>query len=167
MNMAPLLQWVHDTALGDIARRWPWVFTTGLVLHFTGLSLLMGSMLIVDLRLLGFPRQMPAQESLKFLRVALLGFAINLLTGITFFTFDPADYWLNPAFRIKMVLVVLAGVNALYFAVTERGRLGRGHGETYTTGVKVSAVLSLALWFVIMVFGRLIVAFQGSPDLFK
>src|SRR3974390_480137 len=101
--LGPFLHGIHDGWLGQFARSSRYVFTTGLVLHFFGLTLLMGSMLIVDLRLLGFPRQLPIAAAMKFLPLAIGGFVLNLLTGIVMFAFDPVDYWLNPSFRIKMV----------------------------------------------------------------
>jgi hypothetical protein len=168
MSMHTFLHWAHDTWLGEAARRLPWVFTTGLVIHFIGLSLLLGAMLVVDLRLLGFPRQMPIAAAFKFLPIALLGFVLNLLTGITFFTFDPFGYWRNPAFKIKMVLVLIAGLNALYFTIAEYREIVILPPEhRISNSIKLSAFFSLALWFSVIVFGRLIVAFQGSPDLFK
>lgn len=168
MDMAPLLHWVHDTWLGNTTRHLSWVFTTGLIIHFMGLSLLLGSMLIVDLRLLGFPKQLPIAASLKFIPIAIIGFLMNLLTGVTFITFDPFGYWLNPAFKIKMVLIVIAGLNALWFALLgHRLVLSGPDNESQAAIVKISATLSLVVWFAVMIFGRLIVAFQGSPDLFK
>ena len=60
---------------------------------------------------------MPVASVFPLLRVAMLGFAINLVTGLAFITFDPATYYFNPAFRLKMAAVALAGLNALVFAV--------------------------------------------------
>jgi hypothetical protein len=168
MNMAPLLQWIHDTWLGTVTREYSWIFTTGLIIHFIGLSLLLGAMLIVDLRLMGFPRQMPIAAALKFLPIAITGFVMNLLTGIVMVTFDPVGYWLNPAFRIKMILVLIAGLNALWFTLVEhRHVISRPETEGQAVMVKISAALSLSVWFIVMIFGRLIVAFQGSADLLK
>jgi hypothetical protein len=166
--MNHFLHWANDTWLGEAARQYTWIFTTGLVIHFIGLSMLLGSMLIVDLRLLGFPRQLPFAAAFKFLPIALIGFSMNLLTGITFFVFDPFGYWRNPAFKIKMVLVILAGINALYFTVAEyKEVLILAPEHRISLKIKISAFLSLAIWVCVITFGRLIVAFQGSPDLFK
>lgn len=166
--VAAFLQWVHDTWLGQVTRDISWLFTAGLVIHFTGLCLLMGAMLVVDLRLLGFARQMPVKAALGLLPWALIGFGLNLATGIMFFSFDPFAYWQNPAFKIKLVLIVLAGLNALWFTVTEQSHVTAvGPGESTSLATRTSATLSLGLWLLIILAGRLIVAFQGSPDLFK
>lgn len=166
----PFLQAVHDTWLGDYTRAHAWVFTTGLVIHFIGLCLLLGAMLVVDLRILGLGKNVaPIRSVFSLLPVAIGGFLINLLTGIVFFCFDPFGYWLNPAFKIKLVLLTLAGINALIFTLVEQPKILAGQGESGAVGAlaKVTAGASLLIWFAVILFGRLIVAFQGSPDLFK
>lgn len=157
-----MLRAFHDTWLGDFARDNAWFFTLGLILHFVGLCALLGTMLVIDLRVLGVARRMPVAGALSLLPLALAGFALNLLTGVVFFCFDPFGYWQNPAFKLKLLLIVAAGLNALFFAAVARrtGVLGVGHEPAAM--LKVSAALSLMLWFGTLLLGRLIVAFQGS-----
>ena len=102
MTEADILHWFRDTSLGAAVRHSRWMFATGETFHFLGLSLLVGGILIVDLRLLGFLRHISMRSALSFLPFAIIGFVINLLTGILFFTADPMMYWPNPAFRLKM-----------------------------------------------------------------
>lgn len=163
--LTPFLHWMNDSWLGVITRQYHYVFTTCLVVHFIGLSLLMGGMLIVDLRLLGFPQQLPIAAAMKFLPIAIIGFLINLCTGVTMVSFDPVDYWLNPAFRIKMALLLLSGLNALWFTLVEhRQVLSQPSDRRTTIAVRTSAALSLLLWFAIIYWGRMIVAFQSSAN---
>ena len=163
-----VLMWFRDTWLGDVARQNPWLFTTGLVTHFVGFCLLIGAMLVIDLRLLGFFKQVPLAGALKLLSVAIFGFALNLATGYMFFCFDPVGYWENPAFRIKLALLAIGGLNALWFLVFRHRTLAAAaHGQPTDAATKLSAAASLLLWFTVILFGRLIVAFQGSPDLFR
>jgi len=164
-HLTPFLQWMHDSRLGVITREYHYVFTICLVVHFIGLSLLMGGMLIVDLRLLGFPRQLPIAAAMKFLPIAIIGFLINLGTGVTMVSFDPVDYWLNPAFRIKMALLLLGGLNALWFTLVEQRQvLSQPSDQRTTIAVRTSAALSLFLWFAVIYWGRMIVAFQSSSS---
>ena len=72
--------------------------------------MLVGGILIVDLRLLGYIRPIPVRAALAFLPFVIVGFVINLLTGIVFFSADPMMYWPNPAFKLKMFLILLAGL---------------------------------------------------------
>lgn len=166
--MGGFLQFTHDTWLGQFAREFAPVFTTCLVIHFVGLCLLLGAMMVIDLRILGVGKQIPISAALKLLPVAIGAFIVNLLTGIVFFCFDPFGYWENPAFRIKLVLLAVAGLNALLFTFVEHRKLAATEaGHDAPALAKASAALSLFVWFAVILFGRLIVAFQGSPDLFS
>ena len=162
-----VLQWLHDTWLGEVSRQYAWIFTTGLVIHFIGLCVLVGVMVVVDLRLLGFGKRAPIGAVLSLLPLAIAGFLMNLATGVVFICFDSFGYWANPAFKVKMVLVLLGGLNALWFTLVERRKLAAtGPGADTDILTKLSAAASLLLWFAVILFGRLIVAFQGSTSFF-
>src|SRR5262245_39968106 len=163
--MHPVLQAIHDTWLGEVTPDTSWLFTLGLVLHFIGLCVLLGAMLVIDLRLLGVARRIPIGGALSLLPLAIGGFVLNLATGIMFFCFDPFGYWSNPAFKLKMLLVLIAGLNALVFTFTSHRRLSATPVEYDASALaKLSAGASLVLWFGVILFGRLIVAFQGSTS---
>jgi len=104
---------------------------------------------------------------LAFLPLAVVGFLINLATGIEFFTMDPFMYWPNPAFRMKMLLILLAGLNALVFMVMEyRHALTLKDGENVGALGRISAGLSLGLWLGVLLLGRLLPSFEGAGSLF-
>ncbi len=167
MTEADILHWIRDTSLGAAVRQSRWMFATGETLHFIGLSMLVGGILIVDLRLLGFIRRVPVRAALAFLPFVIAGFLINLATGIVFFSADPMMYWPNPAFKLKMFLILLAGLNALVFMVVEhRHTLSLGADASPGTFTKVSAGLSLGLWLGVLLLGRLLPAFEGSTSFF-
>ena len=167
MTEADILHWIRDTSLGAAVRQSRWMFATGETLHFIGLSMLVGGILIVDLRLLGFIRRVPIRAALAFLPFVIAGFLINLATGIVFFSADPMMYWPNPAFKLKMLLILLAGVNALVFMVLQhRHTLSLGADENADAFTKVSAGLSLGLWLGVLLLGRLLPAFEGSTSFF-
>jgi hypothetical protein len=167
MTEAEILHWIKETALGAAVRDSTWLFWAGQSLHFVGLSMLLGGMLIVDLRLLGFIQSVPVRAALAFLPLAVVGFLINLATGIEFFTMDPFMYWPNPAFRMKMLLILLAGLNALVFMVMEyRHALTLKDGENVGAFGRISAGLSLGLWLGVLLLGRLLPSFEGAGSLF-
>src|SRR5438874_12622955 len=89
MTETEILHWIRDTTLGETVRGSRWIFATGETFHFIGLSMLVGGILIADLRLLGYIRRVPVRAALAFLPFVLVGFVINLLTGIIFFSADP------------------------------------------------------------------------------
>ena len=133
MTEADILHWIRDTSLGAAVRQSRWMFATGETLHFIGLSMLVGGILVVDLRLLGFIRRVPVRAALAFLPFVIAGFLINLATGIVFFSADPMMYWPNPAFKLTMLMILLAGVNALVFMVLQ-------HRHTLSLGADASFV---------------------------
>jgi uncharacterized protein DUF6644 len=167
MTEAEILHWIKDTSLGATVRHSTWLFAAGETLHFIGLSFLVGALLVVDLRLLGFIRRVPIRAALAFLPFAVAGFLINLATGIVFFAADPFMYWPNPAFRLKMLFILLAGLNALVFTVMEhRHALSLGDDESTGLVTKVTAGVSLSLWLGVILLGRLLPAFEGSTSFF-
>ena len=76
-------------------------------------------------------------------------------------------YWPNPAFKLKMFLILVAGLNALLFTVMEHRRvLVLGEEEDAGTLTKVTAGLSLGLWLAVILLGRLLPTFEGSTSFF-
>lgn len=148
---------METSALGQLMRDSVWLFPMAEILHFIGLSLLIGSLLVVDLRLLGVIKDMSFNAVYKFLPISVLGFGINMTTGILFCFTDPFRYYPNIAFRLKMLLVLLAGLNALWFKFSIYPLTLKTPDETDLGIVaKTVAVLSLVFWFGVIVMGRMI-----------
>jgi hypothetical protein len=167
MTEAEVLQWIKELPIGAAVRQSRWLFALGETLHFIGLCLMVGGLLIVDLRLLGYIRRIPMRAALAFLPFVFVGFLINLATGTEFFMTDPFMYWPNPAFKLKMFMVLLGGVNALVFTVMEhRHVLVLGRDEHASPLGKITAGASLAIWFCVILLGRLLPTFEGSTSFF-
>lgn len=94
-----------------------WVWPTCETLHFVGLSLLLGVVFLFDLRMLGFMKQVSYPTLHRLLPWAILGFAINVLTGMIFFIGNAGQYTHSVPFGWKMAFVLVAGANALYFTM--------------------------------------------------
>ncbi|MCY4364231.1 MAG: hypothetical protein OXE42_18945 [Gammaproteobacteria bacterium] len=154
--MYDILLRIETSALGQLMRDTVWLFPMAEILHFMGLSLLIGSLLVVDCRLLGVVRGFPVEAVYKFLRLSLAGFSINLVTGIMFFFSDPFRYYPNIAFRIKLLFILLAGLNALYFALAVRGNSVQTAGGEAGTDIKTVSTLSLLFWLGVIILGRFI-----------
>ena len=154
--MYDILFRIETSVLGQLMRDSVWLFPMAEILHFMGLSLLIGSLLVVDFRLLGFYRNFPVAAVYRFLPLALAGFSINLVTGTLFFFSDPFRYYPNIAFRLKMLFIILAGLNALYFALTVHRKAAQsGAGET-GSAIKTVSALSLIFWIGVIILGRFI-----------
>jgi hypothetical protein len=121
------------------------------------LILLLGSLLIIDLRFLGFAPRIPLNAVLGFLPLSLLGFVINLTTGILFLFSDPYHYYSNLAFRLKMLAVLLAGLNAIWFKLSINLE-SPSFESSRNPGMQLRFIagLSLFLWLSVIVFGRMI-----------
>jgi hypothetical protein len=155
--MDALVQAIEGGAINNWILSSYWLWPVLEIIHFVGLSLLLGAMLIVDLRLAGYLRQIDIMAIHRLLPWATCGFLLNLATGTLFFLGDPARYSINIGFQLKMVLVLIAGLNALWFIwkINPRVASWDANGDT-PTEAKVVAVLSLVAWFGVLLLGRLI-----------
>lgn len=154
--MTDILIRIETSALGQLMRDSIWLFPMAEILHFMGLSLLIGSLLVVDCRLLGFARNFPVAAVYRFLPLALAGFSINLVTGVMFFFSDPFRYYPNFAFRMKMCFIILAGLNALYFALNAHRTANQPGVGDAGTAIKTVAGLSFLFWIGVIICGRMI-----------
>lgn len=155
--MESLITTIEGSALNEWVLGSAWIWPLLEILHFIGLSLLLGSLIIADLRLAGLFRQISIEATHRLLPLAFLGFGINLTTGFLFVIGDPARYFANIGFRIKMLLVLLAALNALWFywKLNPVMRSWDAHGDTPALA-KTIAFLSLGIWTGVLLLGRLI-----------
>jgi len=156
--MRPLLDWMRTTWINETVLGLQWAWPILETLHFTGMCLLFGPIIIMDLRLLGFDRlAIPAASVHTLIPLTVAGFAINLFTGIIFLFGDPYRYAMNISFLLKMILVLVAGLNALYFWLKITPILERaGPHEDPPLSIKIVGLTSLLAWTGVLCFGRLI-----------
>ena len=155
--MEPLQEWMQATPINGLVLNFAWSWPTLESLHFLALCALMGSLLIMDLRLIGFQRIIPLHAVHALMPVAIVSFAINLITGVAFLFGDPRLYTANWAFTAKMILILLAGVNFLfYFTKVEPMILKLGPNDATPAAAKMVGAFSLIFWFGVLSFGRLL-----------
>lgn len=152
-----LVQAIEGGAINTWVLSTYWLWPLLEIIHFIGLSLLLGSMLIVDLRLAGFLRPIDIRALHRLLPWATLGFIMNAVSGFLFFMGDPGRYSINIGFQIKMVLVLIAGLNVLVFALKVSPLINdwERHGDTPGLA-KTVAWVSLGAWTGVLLLGRLI-----------
>lgn len=159
-QMDPVIHWLRETPLGVAMRETPGIFPATEMAHFIGLSLLIGVMIVVDLRVIGLFKQTSYESVLKLLPLAILGFAINLVSGIAFITCNPMLYLTNPAFFAKMGVIALGGVNALWFTFAEHRLIaGLPNDAAAPAAARVMAGASLGMWLLVILLGRLLPTF--------
>lgn len=126
----------------------PWAYPLLEVLHILGIALLVGSLLLLELRIAGLAAALPLVPLARLaLPVALLGFALIAASGLLMFAGQAGELLANRAFVLKMLLVMAAGLNAAVFHA--RGGLQRLDGLART-----QTVLSLGLWIAVIIGGR-------------
>ena len=155
--MQAFVQAVEGSAINEWVLSSAWLWPTLEILHFLGLSLLLGSLLVIDLRLAGYFRGIDIGATHRLLPWTFVGFALNLATGTLFVLGDPARYTANIGFLWKMGLVLVAGANALWFyrAINPVMHAWDPHGDTPAVA-KVIAFVSLGTWTGVLLLGRLI-----------
>lgn len=131
-----------------------WAWPAAETVHFLGLSLSIGVLLAINLRLLGVMRQVPFANMHRLLPWAMLGFGANLITGMLFFVGQPGQYVNNAPFHWKVVFLVIAGANFLYLTVFKRAWDADGQDSRLVD--KAMAVSSLAAWLIVLYTGRML-----------
>jgi hypothetical protein len=104
---------------------------------------------------LGLAKSVSFAAVYQLLPLGILGFGINMLTGMLFFLAAPQQYINNVEFHRKIVFVVLAGINVLYFMLFDKA-WKVGAGEDAPTSSKVAAAISLYLWVGILYYGEML-----------
>jgi uncharacterized membrane protein len=152
---------LNAAAIGHfVARGARWAWATCQTLHFMGLSLLMGVVFLVDLRMLGLMKNVSFATLHRLLPWGMLGFSLNLFTGMCYFLAAPEQYTQNVTFYWKITLVMIAGVNAIYFTVFE-GPWALKERDDAPLKIKMMAASAVVLWVGVMFCG-LMLPFLGN-----
>jgi hypothetical protein len=153
--MMELFAWMQQTPVAEAIRDSRWLYPAIETGHYLGLSLLVGGIMLIDLRVLGFARTLPLRTMIGLLPFVWVGFIINVLTGSLLFIYGARQFGTNPAFWLKMTFMVLAGLNALAFDLSERrSKLDWVAIDRPPVYVKTFATLSFALWLCVVTTGR-------------
>jgi hypothetical protein len=149
--------WLESTFMYQLMVDIYWMFPLMETIHFIGLVLLFGALLVVDGRVLGLCRFMNMKAAMAFIPVAIVAFALNLISGIFFVASQPLVYFGNVVFQWKMALIVVAGINALWFWFGEHKELCQlADGEDAPFRAKVIALASIVIWVLVIIGGRMI-----------
>ena len=138
---------VDSGAWVDLAAH-AWAYPALEVAHIVGIALLLGNLVLVELRVLGLGTALPAPALARFaLGVALCGFGLAAASGLIMFASQPAELLANRAFVLKLSLLMGTGLNAAVFHA--RGGVARADGWA-----RAQTALSLGLWLGVIICGR-------------
>jgi hypothetical protein len=158
-GLLELCKWLDQTAVGATVRESLWLFPAIETLHLLGMAALVGTVAVLDLRLLGWAMRRERVSALvgKLLPWAWAGFAVQVVTGGLLFSSEAVKVYSNPAFRLKMLLILLAGMHALIFHWIVYRDVGSWDDRALLpVKAKVSGFVSILLWVGIVAAGRFI-----------
>lgn len=167
MFLLSICQWVDSTRLNMFLRQSNWAFPTLDTIHTIGIVLVAGAIMLVDFRLLGLAlRGVPvAQLVSRIVPATLAGFGLMLVTGGLLFSSEAVKMYHSPAFRIKLLLLALAGLNALIFHLTIYRDVANWEPRSRAPfRARLAGLLSLLFWIAIIAAGRAI-AYAPGYDL--
>jgi hypothetical protein len=156
------LVWLRASSVCTLIRESEsvWGYPTILFVHTLGMSMLVGFVVVIDLRLLGVGRALPLAPLKRLMPLIWIGFWMNAISGTILFAIDGPAKIQNPAFPIKLALIACGIIIA---RVMERRLLNASDANSPNVPIeaKLAAVASLALWAGAVTAGRLM-AYVGK-----
>lgn len=149
---------LEGSGLGRMMRESLWAYPAVETIHIIGLAIVYGSIVIVDLRLIGISRAVSAAKLARFALPWTVGaFLVVMLSGSMMFTAHVEDFLTNGVFLLKMGLILAGAVNAGLLHATAFKHVNRwDEGVMPPVGVRLAAALSIALWTCVIACGRLL-----------
>jgi hypothetical protein len=152
------LEWLQGTWVGVLVAESLWGYPLLETIHSIGMAMLIGSLGLINLRVLGYKAELPLLRTRELLPLAWLGFTLNAISGTLLFTSDAVYFFDKWTFRVKMVLIVLGGINAALLGrrVFAEAAAPGASAVPPTLGTKWIAATSLLFWFGAVCAGRLV-----------
>ena len=150
MTVDGALAFLDSTAFADAIRRSIWAYPALETIHIAGFGVLIGSLLVFELRLFGLGRVIQAVPLARLaLGMSVIAFTVAATSGFLLFISGATELAAHPAFRVKLVLILIAGVNAIVFHA-------RGGVRRQDVAARAQAAASIVLWVSVLTSGRLI-----------
>ena len=158
-DMLAFCKWLEQTSVGGAVRQSLWLFPAIETVHLLGMAALVGTVTVLDLRLVGWMlrRERVSDLARRLLPWSWTGFAVQVVTGSILFSSEAVKVYGNPAFRLKMVLILLAGLHALIFHKTVyRDSETWDDSAILPAKAKAAGCISILLWIGIVAAARFI-----------
>ncbi|HEX5228277.1 MAG TPA: DUF6644 family protein [Bryobacteraceae bacterium] len=166
MFLLRICEWIDSSRWSAIMHRSSWMFPALDVIHTLGIVLVAGVILIVDLRLLGLGLRGATVQRVvaRIVPATLWGFLLMLVSGALLFSSEAVKMYRSGFFRVKMILILLAGLNALVFHRTVYRDANGWDPAASPIRARIAGLLSLIFWIAIIAAGRAI-AYAPGYDL--
>jgi hypothetical protein len=150
------LDWLQNTSVAIFVAETLWAYPLLETLHTLGMAMLLGTLGLINLRVLGYKAALSIIGTRDLLPVAWIGFTINAASGLLLFTSDAVNFFASNTFKVKISLIILAGINA---AILSRRLYGNVSTEVAVVEsdatMKTLAASSLVFWVVAVICGRI------------
>jgi hypothetical protein len=158
MDITPFLKSLEDSGMATAIRNSAYWFPTLEAVHVMALAIMLGTITVVDLRLIGLASKGRSAErvSSEVLKWTWGAFAVVAVSGAIMFTTNARVYAHNTAFLIKLALLAAAGINMVVFHATAERSIARWDRQAAPPIGKATAILSLMLWVAVVFAGRVV-----------
>lgn len=149
---------LEGLAIARAMRENLWLYPSVEIVHIAGLAVLVGAVVMFDLRVLGVSRNIPVRAlSRHLLPWSLAALILIVPSGLAMFSAHAGDFLNNRAFQVKMALLVTAGLNAAYFHTGPYQTVREWDVDVAAPlAARISATLSILLWLSVIACGRLL-----------
>ncbi len=156
MSLFEICQFIQDSKIGTDIRESIWVFPIIETVHVLGVAISVGLIMFLDLKLTGLGmRRIPAAHLMHRLKPwYMLGFGLMMISGALLFWSEAAKLYESFTFRMKVLFLVLAGLNALIFEILYTPRIASFETQGTPGGATVVGWCSLGFWAAVIGFGR-------------
>lgn len=156
--MPDFLSWLENSSWASLIRQSLWMYPALEIIHIIGIVLLVGGALLFDFRLLGSSKNLPLSDiSGHLLPWSRRGLILVIPSGLFLFITNAETLGVDPTFWLKMIMLIVGGLNALIFhkLVYKRqtdSKVSSGNSRYF----KISALISIAVWITVITCGRLL-----------
>ena len=156
MSLLSICQAIQDSEIGTSIRESIWVFPIIETIHVLGVANSVGLILMLDLRLTGLGmKSVPAAQLMHRLKGwYLTGFAIMMVSGALLFWSEAAKLYNSFTFRMKLLFLILAGINALMFEIFYTPKMAEWEGKEIPSGARLVGWCSFVFWMAVIGYGR-------------
>jgi hypothetical protein len=149
---------IEALAIAKAMREQLWLYPAVEVVHIVGFVILVGSIVMFDLRVLGLSKGVPVRALARHLLPWSVGALLLIVpTGLLMFAAHAGDFLGNRAFQVKMALLLTAGMNAAFFHTGPYQSVASWDTDaTAPVGARISVAASIAIWIAIIACGRLL-----------
>jgi len=156
MMLPEICAWIEATRVATAIRRSTWLFPTIETIHVLAIVIIVGSVTMLDLRLLGVASK---DRSIRQVHEEVMpwtwsAFVVALVAGAFLFSSAATKYYVNFPFRMKMLLLVIIGINAGLFELGTYRRVNWDSETRIRASAKIAGAVGILLWIGVVAFGR-------------